>query len=103
VRLDDAELTYILWREKCVLISAFSGARTTADVTKCGHDLESSLRSTKWCINQADHAPVRKYIMSKLANNREIVYFQTAVLAEPSDLRIFFSTTPDPTAWIWYE
>jgi hypothetical protein len=23
--------------------------------------------------------------MSKLANNREILYFQTAVLAEPSD------------------
>jgi hypothetical protein len=31
------------------------------------------------------HAPVRKYSMSKLANNREILYFKTAVLAEPND------------------
>jgi hypothetical protein len=39
VRLDDAEFTSILWREKCTLTSVFysSGAR----VTKCGHVLES--------------------------------------------------------------
>ena len=30
-------------------------------------------------------APVRKHSMSKLAHNRKILYFQTAVLAEPSD------------------
>jgi hypothetical protein len=30
------------------------------------------------------HAPVRQYRMSKLANNREILYFPTTVLAEPS-------------------
>jgi hypothetical protein len=44
VSLDNAELTSILWRENCTLISAFcsSGARIKADVTKCGHDLESS-------------------------------------------------------------
>ncbi len=40
----DGELTSILWRENCTWISAFcsSGARTKADVTKCGHDLKSS-------------------------------------------------------------
>ena len=31
------------------------------------------------------HAQARRYGMSKLAYNREIWYFQTAVLAEPSD------------------
>jgi hypothetical protein len=43
VRLHNAELTSILWRENCTSISAFcsSGARTKADVTKCGHDLRS--------------------------------------------------------------
>jgi hypothetical protein len=43
VRLDDAELTSIFWRENYTLISAFcsSGARTKANVTNCGYDLES--------------------------------------------------------------
>jgi hypothetical protein len=31
------------------------------------------------------HALVRKFSMSKLTHNRKIFYFQTAVLAEPSD------------------
>ncbi len=31
------------------------------------------------------HAPVRKYSMSKLTNNREILYFWTAVMAKPCD------------------
>jgi hypothetical protein len=49
VRLDDAGLTSILCRENCTLILAFcsSGARTKADVIKCGHDLESSSYALK--------------------------------------------------------
>jgi hypothetical protein len=44
VHLNDAELTSILWREKCSQILAFgsSDARIKADVTQCGYDLESS-------------------------------------------------------------
>jgi hypothetical protein len=44
--------------KKCTQITAFcsSGARTKADITKCGYDLESSLslRSTKWYITHAN-------------------------------------------------
>jgi hypothetical protein len=39
--------------------------------------------------------------MSRLVNNREILYFQTAVLTEP----IFFSTKRNqtkPTTWVCY-
>jgi hypothetical protein len=52
VRLDDAELTSILWREKCSQISAFCSfcARTKADVNKSGHDLESSSYALKKAI-----------------------------------------------------
>ncbi len=57
VRLDNTEFTSILWHENCTLISAFcsSGARTKADVTMFGHDLQSfKLCSKKLYINQAD-------------------------------------------------
>jgi hypothetical protein len=45
--------------------------------------------------------------MSKLTNNREILYFQTAVLAEPSDhnsgrpefLEYFSRQNPNPLRW----
>jgi hypothetical protein len=45
IRLDDAELTSIIWRENCTKTSAFcsSGARISAHVgPNVGHDLESS-------------------------------------------------------------
>jgi hypothetical protein len=89
VRLQNAELIFILWRENCTKISAFCscGARIKADVTMCGHDLESSNYTSKKIVYKSGqlHVLVRKYSMSKLTNDREILYFQTAVLAEPSD------------------
>jgi hypothetical protein len=50
--LHNAELTSILWRENFTKISEFCscGARTKADVTMCGHDLESSNYALKNCI-----------------------------------------------------
>ncbi len=99
VRLDDAELTSILWRENCTLISAFcsSGARTKADVTKCGHNLESSSYALMIYELCRLHAPIRKYSISKLANNQEILCFQTAVLVEPSDQARNFFSLENPT------
>jgi hypothetical protein len=64
--LDDAEFTFILSRENCTQISAFrsSGARTKADVTKRGHELESfcyalHYRPKKWYMNNGVYRNIR--------------------------------------------
>ncbi len=72
-----------------------------------------TLFSTKRYMNKANCMHLSgRYSMSKLVNNRGILYFWTAVLAEPSDQNSGhtgqnsllssskFSTKPNPTAWI---
>jgi hypothetical protein len=91
-----------------------SGARNKADVTKCGYDLEFRklyLRSTKRYINHIDcmHQSGNKAcqswpIIAEFCNFKQQYSLNqvTTNLAVPARiLRIYFSTKPKPTQWVW--
>ena len=71
------------------------------------------LRSTKWytnhvnCMHQSEDIACQSWrIIAKFGTFKQLYWLNqvTRIFATPARiLRIFFSTKPNPTAWVWWE